>query len=248
MRRLNGEPFEVEIASFLFLDEGGMATSIMTICDISGLPQAQRAEIESEQRLGFALDAAHIGDWDMDLRTNVARRSLRHDSCFGYTQPVADWGYDTFLSHVIEDDRARVDRCFQRAMATNGDCDVEFRVRWPDGWLHWLWSKGRFYFDGAARPYRVAGIQVDVTERRHAEEVPKANNSCGWPGPRPRAKTRNRNCANATRRRRTCWPRTTRSTVKLQRPCWAPSGWPSTPRWTAAKRWTRRWPLPTIWC
>jgi len=169
LRRLNGEAFEAEIASFLFLDEGGVPTSIMTIRDLSGLREAQRAEIESEQRLGFALEAAHIGDWDMDLRTNVARRSMRHDSCFGYTQPVAEWGYDTFLSHVIDEDRARVDRCYQQAMVTNGDYEVEFRVRWPDGSLHWLWSKGRFYFDDAGLLYRVAGIQVDVTERKLAE-------------------------------------------------------------------------------
>ncbi len=171
LRRLSGEPFEAEIASFLFLDVGGEPASIMTIRDISGLRQAQRAEIESEQRLGFALEAANIGDWDMDLRTNVARRSMRHDSCFGYSQPVPEWGYDTFLSHVVPEDRARVDRCYQQAMAASGDYDVEFRVRWPDGSLHWLWSKGRFYFDDAGRPHRVAGIQVDVTERRRAEEV-----------------------------------------------------------------------------
>lgn len=47
---------------------------------------------ESEQRPRFALDAAGIGDWDMDLRTNVARRSLMHDRCFGCVEAVVDWG------------------------------------------------------------------------------------------------------------------------------------------------------------
>jgi two-component system, sensor histidine kinase and response regulator len=170
LRRMDSKPFEAEVSSFLFLDEGGEPTSVLTFRDISGLRLAERLARESEQRLSFALAAAEIGDWDMDLRTNVARRSLRHDRCFGYAEPVAEWGYDTFLAHVHPDDRNRVDQCFQQAMRSDGDYDVEFRVRWPDDSIRWLWSKGRFYFDDGGIPYRVAGIQVDITARRQVQE------------------------------------------------------------------------------
>ncbi len=133
------------------------------------LASAERFVHESEARLAFALEAAGVGDWDMDLRTNVARRSLRHDQCFGYETAVAEWGYDTFLAHVHPDDRSRVDASFAAAMRGHGEYDVEFRCVWPDTTTHWLWSKGRFYFDEHGAPYRVAGIQVDVTPRRAAD-------------------------------------------------------------------------------
>ena len=135
------------------------------------LQEEGRNRLVIEQRLDFALQAADIGDWDMDLRTNVVRRSLKHDQCFGYTEAVPNWGYDTLLAHVIEADRARVDDCYQSAMAGLGVYDVEFRVLWPDQTLHWLWSKGRFYFDESGKPNRVAGIQVDITERKKTEEA-----------------------------------------------------------------------------
>jgi len=141
------------------------------------LAALERNSFENEQRLNFALDAAEIGDWNMDLRTNVAVRSLQHDRCFGYTEAVPQWGYDTFLSHVDIQDRERVDATYQTAMAGKGAYDVVFRVRWPDQSLHWLWSKGRFYFDDAGVPYRVAGIQADVTERINAERALSASNS-----------------------------------------------------------------------
>lgn len=124
---------------------------------------------ESEERLRFALDAAGIGDWDMNLQTNVARRSLNHDRCFGYADAVSEWGYDTFLKHVHAEDRDRVDQHFQVALATLGEYDIEFRCEWPDSSTHWLWSKGRFYADCEGKPYRVAGIQVDVTSRVQSE-------------------------------------------------------------------------------
>ena len=154
-------------------DEHGHVVALSgTIRDVTEVDRAQRLLLESEQRLGFALEAAEIGDWDMDLQTGVARRSLRHDQCFGYREPVAEWGYDTFLAHVDAQDRGKVDACFQDAMGGGGgDYDVEFRVTWPDGSVHWLWSKGRFFFDESGRPHRVAGIQVDVTERRREVEA-----------------------------------------------------------------------------
>ena len=137
--------------------------------DEIALRRAERLARESEERLGFALDAARLGHWDMDLRSNVVRRSVRHDQYFGYADSVPDWSYETFLDHVHPDDRDRVDATYKAAMGGEGEFDVEYRTIWPDGTTHWLWSKGRFYFDETGAPYRVAGIQLDITSRKAAE-------------------------------------------------------------------------------
>src|SRR5699024_328424 len=42
------------------------------LSDIDDRKRAERHQHETEQRLQFALDAADIGDWNMDIRTNVA--------------------------------------------------------------------------------------------------------------------------------------------------------------------------------
>ncbi len=131
--------------------------------------RALKLACESEERLRFALESAGIGDWDMNLQTNVARRSLMHDRCFGYADAVTEWGYDTFLNHVHADDRVRVNQHFQTAMTSFGSYNVEFKCVWPDTSTHWLWTKGRFYADDQGQPYRVAGILVDVTPRVQAE-------------------------------------------------------------------------------
>jgi len=167
LSRPDGVKVHVQASAVARTDDQGHVVALTgTIQDVTARDVAQRLLVESEQRLGFALEAAEIGDWDMDLRTDVVRRSLRHDQCFGYLEPVPEWGYGIFLAHVDAVDRGRVDAAYQKAMAGAGDYDVEFRVAWPDGSVHWLWSKGRFSFDETGKPYRVAGIQVDVTERR----------------------------------------------------------------------------------
>jgi diguanylate cyclase (GGDEF)-like protein/PAS domain S-box-containing protein len=144
-----------------------------SLSDITVRKLAEQKQRESEQRLNFALEATDIGDWNMDLTTNVAVRSIQHDRCFGYETPIKDWGYDTFLAHVAEIDRDFVDATFQSAMGGKGDYDVEFRTIWPDQSMHWLWSKGRFYFDDDGKPYRVAGIVMEITKKKAAEALKK---------------------------------------------------------------------------
>lgn len=168
--RKSGEPFWLELDIVPVANELGWYTHWIAIeRDITERKRAELSLREAEERLRFALDSADIGDWNMDLRTNVATRSLQHDRCFGYTEPVAEWGYDTFLDHVHPSDRERVDQTYRAALDGGREYDAEFRVIWPDQSIHWLWSKGRFYFDDSGVPYRVAGIQVDVTKRRLAE-------------------------------------------------------------------------------
>lgn len=137
LRRPDGSAFEADVSTYCFLAIDGSETHVVCWREPTTVIDAVQLARESEQRLGFALDAADIGDCDMDLRTNVARRSLRHDRCFGYTEPVETWGYDTFLGHVYAEDRARVDACYRAAMAGEGEYDVEFRVRWPDACRPW---------------------------------------------------------------------------------------------------------------
>ncbi len=161
--------------------EHGTGAIVMHV-DITGsqegahtLREAERSARESEQRLSFALAAADIGDWSLDLRTNEAHRSLRHDQCFGYTELLPSWTYDTFLAHVDAVDRTQVDACFKSAMAGHGEYDTEFRSTWADGSLHWLWTRGRFYFNDAGAPIRVAGIVTDITERKRITEALRAS-------------------------------------------------------------------------
>ncbi len=173
-RRKNSEDYPAWVTITAVRSQSGIVTHyVVTSTDLTDavrMKEFEQKSVESERRLSFALGAAKIGDWDMDLRSNVAVRSLEHDKCFGYEEPVAEWGYDTFLSHVDPSDRERVDRAYKKALAGEGEYDVEFRVIWPDQSEHWLWSKGRFYFDATGTPYRVAGIQIEITERRRMEQ------------------------------------------------------------------------------
>ncbi len=125
---------------------------------------------ESQSRLRVALDASRIGDWDLDLRTNELVHSLRHDQCFGYDQPVAEWSVEHFLRHLHPDDRDRVYQNVQEALSGRDGWQHDCRVIWPDGSVHWLDTLGSILRkDGV--PYRITGIVIDITERKQNQEL-----------------------------------------------------------------------------
>jgi diguanylate cyclase (GGDEF)-like protein/PAS domain S-box-containing protein len=56
-------------------------------------------------------------------------------------------------------------------MARGSDLNIEFRVVWPDGGVHWINDIGKMQFDLAGKPIGMYGIQMDITDRKRAEEA-----------------------------------------------------------------------------
>ena len=138
----DGTRLDVSITVSPIRDEAGRIVGASKIArDIRAQRRAEIALRESEARLRFALEAAQIGDWDLDLGTGVMRRSIRHDRCFGYDTLQSEWGIETFLRHVHPAHRAEVARAFFVAASQAQPWQTECRVRWPDGSEHWIAAK-----------------------------------------------------------------------------------------------------------
>ncbi|MHC2106450.1 ATP-binding protein [Methylobacterium sp. CM6246] len=128
-------------------------------------------EVEAaRETLSFALDSAGMGSWDLDLASDNARRSPRHDAIFGYDEPVATWDRADFLDHVVSEDRPLVEAAFVRATGT-GTLDVECRIKRPDGAIRWIAAKGRAKYRADGEPVRMAGIVMDRTDQRVTEDA-----------------------------------------------------------------------------
>lgn len=125
-------------------------------------------ELESaRETLAFALECAEMGSWDIDLVSDEIRHSRQHDRIFGYACSAHSPIRAILLDHVLEEDRDAVDTAFKKA-AESGALDLDCRIRRNDGAVRWVVVKGRVeYAEG--RPTRMAGIVMDITERRQTE-------------------------------------------------------------------------------
>jgi PAS domain S-box-containing protein len=123
---------------------------------------------EARQRL--TVEAAGIGDWEINPATHTAAHSLLHDQIFGYSQAIPQWSYERFLEHLHPGDRARIDGLFQQSFKQGGEWAAECRILKKDGSTGWIWLRGKCFKNEAGRVESVRGVIGDITERRAAED------------------------------------------------------------------------------
>jgi len=124
-----------------------------------------------EARLRLALDGGMLGSWDFDLATGNATRTKRYDEIFGYPGPPPLWNYETFLDHVLPEDREHVASAFRKAVSDRVEWHFECRIRRAsDGEERWIEARGKP--DGARGnipPTHLLGIVADVSDRKRTE-------------------------------------------------------------------------------
>lgn len=123
----------------------------------------------AEESLQIALDAAGMGNWDIDLLTGVLRQSQRYQQILGSSSSPADGNLHELLQLFVPEDRAAVGEAFAAA-EHRGSVEFEKRIRRNDDQaIRWVHLRGQTYVrDG--KPVRIAGVIADVTDRRLIDE------------------------------------------------------------------------------
>ncbi|MEH1853280.1 MAG: response regulator [Nostoc sp.] len=134
----------------------------------------KRAEAElrqSDERLRLALSASRMGTWNWNIETGKISWSDNLEASFGLEPGEFDGSFEMFAARVHPDDRDRVLAVVNRAIATGEDYDIEFRVVYPNGKIRWALSQGKVFYDQHGQPIQMAGIDLDITERKQAEQA-----------------------------------------------------------------------------
>jgi PAS domain S-box-containing protein len=147
---------------------GGVTHVVATGIEISRLVQAEAALIRSEERLRLSQQYANIGAWDWDIATGALYWSEEIGHLLGYGEAVPESTYENFLQAIHPDDRQRVRDAVNACVERDVPYDVEHRVVWPDGSVHWLLERGGVTRSADGEPLRMLGIVQDITERKQA--------------------------------------------------------------------------------
>ncbi|MGE0127313.1 MAG: PAS domain-containing protein [Blastocatellales bacterium] len=142
--------------------------------DIDEEKQAREALRQSQERLSLAQKAARIGHFEWNVQTNLNIWSEEVEALYGMPPGSFGGSYEAWAERVHPEDLSRAEADVQRALI-DGEYRSEWRVIWPDDSLHWLQAQGKVYYDEAGQPLRLFGINMDVTERRRADEELRAS-------------------------------------------------------------------------
>ena len=131
---------------------------------------AKQRSRNAEWRMEFALDAAQMGTWEINFKNGRIVRSLRHDQCFGYHTPQADWTVEHALRHIHNDDRHELEKALIAALRGECSLNLDFRVIWTDGTTHWISIRSRVENDQNGIATYLGGLVWLITEVKSAEQ------------------------------------------------------------------------------
>ncbi|MHB8864324.1 MAG: PAS domain-containing protein [Pirellulaceae bacterium] len=181
-----GEPFEM---TFPLRGADGVSraflTRVMPLTDAQGRVQqwfgtntdvSEQKRVEeslraSESRLRLAQQAARIGTFEWNIRTGVVFWSPELEAMYGLAAGSFSRTQSAWESLVYQEDRAAARGSVQRAFETGEPAEGEWRVVWPDESIHWVFGRFQVLNDPSGQPLLLTGVNMDITERKRAEEA-----------------------------------------------------------------------------
>ncbi|MEG3918729.1 PAS domain S-box protein [Microcoleus sp. T3_A4] len=124
---------------------------------------------KTNQQLSLALSATKIGFWDWDLQKNRIVWSREHEELFGVAPGTFAGTYQMFVACVHPEDLKGVENAINQVLAQRSDYYHEYRVVWPDGSIHWIEGKGKFFYNEAGDAVRMVGTVTEITDRKARE-------------------------------------------------------------------------------
>jgi two-component system sensor histidine kinase UhpB len=126
---------------------------------------------KNEQLLSETQVLGRTGSWEHNLVTGEIANTEGNLRLFFGDDHGKGARFEDFAGVVHQDDREYVGARHAQLLAEGGPRDIEYRVVWPDGTVHVLFGRATVVRDAAGRPLRVYGTNVDITERKRAENA-----------------------------------------------------------------------------
>ena len=149
------------------------------VIETAGHKQAKREVLErkrveealrrSEAYLAEAQRLSHAGSWAFNL-TETVYWSEENFRIWGFDPQQHPPSRDAVLQRLHPEDRDRVLESVYKAVRERSDYVVEFRIVLPDGTVRHIHGLGHPVFNANGEIVEVVGTQVDVTERKRAEQ------------------------------------------------------------------------------
>jgi two-component system, cell cycle sensor histidine kinase and response regulator CckA len=169
--RKDGSRFWASVSTTSVHDRDGRLLGFARrLRDLSEDKAAEERLRRKQEALELALEAAGLGTWEHDLSTRGDSMDARARALFGISadEPLT---MDRWLEAIHPDDRERTLERWERAVRERTPYSAEYRVVWLDGSVHWIMAVGRCVTDPSTdEPLQLAGVVLDLTERRRTEE------------------------------------------------------------------------------
>jgi PAS domain S-box-containing protein len=148
----------------------------LAIADAERQLAEERARASEELRyrddmLQIALQANGMGLWAWDLEQGALHCSDEMYRMYGRKPGSVQLTSEEWMKLIHPDDLPQVTQLLSETSDGESDVQIQYRVPWPDGSVHWIETRGRYQRDARGKPARLVGVSADVTGRKLSEEA-----------------------------------------------------------------------------
>lgn len=169
-RRKDGTVLTIFGSASVVKDKQGNVIGLVAVNrDITEGKRMKQALQEHEQQLNIALATARLGAWQLDVATGVLDCTEICKANFGLS-PETVFTYDALLMSILPEDRDQMRQAVEQALEQGTVYNAEYRVKWPDGSIHWIVASGRGIYGDSRDAVGMVGVTLDITERKTIEQ------------------------------------------------------------------------------
>ncbi|MDO9213143.1 MAG: PAS domain S-box protein [Methylococcales bacterium] len=145
---------------------------IITHIDITEHRRAELALRDTQARLALVVEEVKAGYWDWDLLSNTLYLSPEWKQQIGFEECELANRRETGEDRLHPDDRALVLAATENYIAGRQPVyELDFRLRHKDGSYRWIHCRGALLRDQNNQPYRMLGINLDITDYKNTQEL-----------------------------------------------------------------------------
>jgi PAS domain S-box-containing protein len=122
-------------------------------------------------QLELAGKAALVGSFAYGVDTEKMQISEGYVAIYGLPEGTAELTRSQWLARVHPDDRDEADAARSGAFSQRRrEYGLEYRFIRPSGEIRWIEARSFISYRSDGRPERIVGVNIDVTDRRHAQD------------------------------------------------------------------------------
>lgn len=144
---------------------------IAAITDLTEQKRTADALRQSQLELEVALQSGRMGAWELDFRTGKSRWSPLVSRLFGYSEDERNLTRQHWRARILPEDMPIVEAALSDALGGREEYDAQYRVRWPDGSVHWVQSRGHCFYDQTGAATKILGVVYETTAAKQSEEA-----------------------------------------------------------------------------
>jgi len=150
----------------------GIDGLILSHVDITERKHIQDELNKTQLRLGLAIEELKAGYWEWDLIKQSLYLSPEWKRQLGFDNAELDTTWSQKDDRLHPDDRTTVMDSTENFIAgRQPTLELQFRLRHKDGTYRWIHSRGALLRDQNNKPYRMLGLNLDITEYLETREL-----------------------------------------------------------------------------